>query len=198
MKQPISQAQKLEYAYNCQIRIENTKVSKTVKIFSVSITELIAGETLRKIQLGSASYFAPSLFHCMPSFYLKGYQPDSFPYGFHMVWTVFRHSFSFLFWKMSKNDHIASVDGWVPAEFCMCQQLGADIFSLSPIKKATVRLKYYRLFIVKTTWGLIIKNVWHVSKNFTDTIWNFCLPVVTCTSLWNTEQNAQPNGGFWI
>ena len=50
------------------------------------------------------------------------------------------------------------------------------------IEKATVRLKYYRLFIVKTTWGLIIKKVWHVSTNFTDTIWNFRLPIMTCTS----------------
>ena len=124
----------------------------------------------------------------MPSLHLKRYQPDSFPYGFHVVWTVFRHSFSLLFWKMSENDHIASVDGWVPAEFCMRQQLGADIFS--PIEKATVRLKYYRLFIVKTTWGLIIKNVWHVSTNFTDTIWKFLLPRRDHSSLWITEHNS--------
>jgi hypothetical protein len=44
---------------------------------------------------------------------------------------------------MSENDYIASVDGWVSLEFCVRQQLGADIFSLSPIEKATVRLKYY-------------------------------------------------------
>jgi hypothetical protein len=31
----------LEYAYNWQLRIENTHVSKTVKILSVSITELM-------------------------------------------------------------------------------------------------------------------------------------------------------------
>ena len=30
-----------EYAYNCQIGIENSKVSKTVKILSVSVTELM-------------------------------------------------------------------------------------------------------------------------------------------------------------
>jgi hypothetical protein len=29
---------------------------------------------------------------------------------------------------MSEKDHIASVDEWVPAEFCMC-----NLFSLSPI-----------------------------------------------------------------
>ena len=64
-----------------------------------------------------------------------------------------------------------------------CQQSFASatawsrhFLSLSPIEKATVRVKYYQLFIVKTTWGLIIKNIWHVSMNFTDTIWNFRLP----------------------
>ena len=41
MKLPIFKAQNLEYAYNCQIRIENTQVSKTVKILSVSITALV-------------------------------------------------------------------------------------------------------------------------------------------------------------
>ena len=64
----------------------------------------------------------------MPSLHLKGYQPDSFPYGFHMVWTVFRHSFSLLFWKMSENDHIASVDG--------CEQNSLEqTFSLSLLLK---------------------------------------------------------------
>ena len=42
MKLPSSQAQNLEYAYNCQIRIENTlKFPKLYVILSVSITELI-------------------------------------------------------------------------------------------------------------------------------------------------------------
>jgi hypothetical protein len=44
--------------------------------------------------------------------------------------------------KMSEKDPIASVNGWVPAAFCMHQQSGADIFSLTPIEKAKVRLKY--------------------------------------------------------
>ena len=120
----------------------------------------------------------------------KGYQPDSFSYGFHMVWTVFRHNFRLLFWKMSEKDHIASVDGWVPVEFCMRQQLGADLFSLSTIEKATVRLKCYQLFIVKTTWGLIIKNVWHVSTNFT------LFEMFVMTSLWITEQNVPTKWRF--
>ena len=84
MKLPISQAQKLEYAYYCQIRIESTKVSKTVNIVCEYNRTDIAGKNLRKIQRGSA-YFESSLFHCIPSLHLKGYQPDSFPYGFHLV-----------------------------------------------------------------------------------------------------------------
>ena len=47
------------------------------------------------------------------------------------------------------------------------------------IDDAIVWLKYYRLFRLKTTWGLIINIVWHVSTHFTDTIWNFRLPLVT-------------------
>ena len=38
--------------------------------------------------------------------------------------------------------------------------------------------------------GLIIKNVWHVSTNFTDTIWNFRLPRRDRSSLWISEHNA--------
>jgi hypothetical protein len=66
-------------------------------------------------------------------------------------------------------------------------------FSLSlPIEEATFRLTYYRLYIVKTTWGLIIKNVWHISTNNTDTIWNFRL-----WSLWISEQNAPTNWRYF-
>ena len=130
-------------------------------------------------------FFLKALYS-IASLHLKGYQPDSFPYGFHMVWTVFRQSFRLLIWKMSENDHFASVDGWVPVEFCMRNSLEQTI-SLSPIEDAVVRLKYYRLFIVKTTWGLIIKNVWHVCTDFT----NFSL-YGERSSLWISEHNA-PN-----
>ena len=105
-------------------------------------------------------------------------------------------SFRLLFWKMSENDHITLVDSWVSPDLCMREPLERDLFSLSSIENATVRLKYYRLFIVKTTWGLIIKNVWNVSTIFTDTIWNLHLPVVTCTSLWITQQNAPTKWRF--
>jgi hypothetical protein len=75
------------------------------------------------------------------------------------------------------------------------QQLGAAIFSLSPIEEATVRLKYYWLCIVKTTWGLINKNVWHVSTNFTDTILNLVCPVMTARAYGFLNITQQPNGG---
>jgi hypothetical protein len=107
-----------------------------------------------------------------------------------MVWTVFRHSFRLLFWKMSGNDHIASLYDWVPAAFCMHNSL-EQTFSLSLLmKKLQSRSKYYRLYIVKTTRGLIIKNVWHVSTDYTDTIWNFRLPGRDCLSLWISEHNV--------
>ena len=35
------------------------------------------------------------------------------------------------------------MDSWVALDFHMREQLGADLFSLSPIEKATVQLKYY-------------------------------------------------------
>ena len=95
---------------------------------SVSITELILQV---KTQPGCAVFPESSLFHSLPSLDLKGYQPDSFSYGFHLVSGFY-----------SEKDHIASLDGWVPAAFCMRQQSGADIFSLSPVEEATVRLKY--------------------------------------------------------
>ena len=97
---------------------------------------------------------------------------------------------------MSEKDHISSVDRQMSLDLLMRAALERHLFFLSCIEKAAVRLKYYRLFIVKTTWGLIIKNVWHVSTNFPDTIWNFRLPVVTCTSLWITKQNAPTKWRF--
>ena len=94
LKWPISQPQKLEYAYNCQIRIENTLTFPNCKniVCEYNRTD-IAGENLRKIQSGSASYFETYASYA----YLKGYQPDSFFYGFPKVSTVFRHSFRLLF-----------------------------------------------------------------------------------------------------
>ena len=113
-----------------------------------------------------------------------------------MVWTVFGHSFRLLFRKMSEKDHITSVDGWVPAVFCMRNSL-EQTFSLSLLfKKLQSPLKYYRLNIVKTTWRLIIKIVWHVPMNFTDTIWNFRLPRRDRSSLWISKHNAPTKWRF--
>ena len=157
----------------------------------MSITELILqAKTWGKSNPG-VLFFLKALcsIACLRSI-LKGYQPDSFSYGFHMLWTVFRHSFRLLFWKMSEKDHITSLYGWVPAAFCMCNSL-EQTFSLSLLlKKLQSRLKYYWLYTVKTTWGLIIKNVWHVSTNFTDTIWNLRLLRRDRSSLWISEHNA--------
>ena len=63
MKQTISQAQNLEYPYNCQIRIENTlKFPKLLKILSEYNRTDITGEILRKIQSGSDPYFETPVF----------------------------------------------------------------------------------------------------------------------------------------
>ena len=53
----------------------------------------------------------------------------------------------------------------------------APFLFLFYIDDAVLRLKYYKLFRLKTTWGLILNIVCHVSPNFTDTM-NFRLPVV--------------------
>ena len=97
---------------------------------------------------------------------------------------------------MSENDHIASVDGWVPAEFCMSQQLGADIFSLSPIEEATVRLKYYRLYIVKTPLGLIMKTFDMFLRTLRILFGIFVYPVVTARACGFLNIKRQPNGGI--
>ena len=111
---------------------KHSKVSKIVKILSVSITELILqAKTWGKSNPGHAVFPEISLFHCLPSLHLKGYQPDSFSYGLHMLWTVFRH----LFWKMREKDHIASLYGWVPAAFCMRKSLEQTFYFSLLLKK---------------------------------------------------------------
>ena len=94
-----------EYAYNWQLRIENTKVSKNI-VCEYNRTD-IAGETLRKIQTGSASYFETVVFLCTPIGHGNGYQPYSLFYVFPKMSTAFWRSFTPLCWRMSVNDYIA-------------------------------------------------------------------------------------------
>ena len=137
-----------------------------VKILYVSITELI---------LQAKEVFPDSsLFHWMPCLHLKRYQPDSFSYRILKVSPVFRHSFRLLFWKMSENE------------------LGQPLCLPLLLKKRQSRLIYYRLYILKTTWGLIIKNVWHISVDIMETIWNLCLRCRGHSFLWIYEHNV-PN-----
>jgi hypothetical protein len=64
------------------------------------------------------------------------------------------------------------------------QQLGADIFSLSPIEKASIIYWKNNLRIdYKKTFDMFLRN-------FTDTIWNFCLSRRDRSSLWISEQNS--------
>ena len=43
---------------------------------------------------------------------------------------------------------------------------------------------------LKTTWGMIIKNAWHVSVDIMKTIWNFRLHCRDRSFLWISEHNA--------
>ena len=109
---------------------KHSTVSKMVKILSVSIAVLILQAKTWGKSEEKAVFPESSLFHWMPCLHLKGYQQDSFSYGFLKVWTVFRHSFRLLFGKMSEKDHTASLYGWVTAAFCMHNSLEHP-FSLS-------------------------------------------------------------------
>ena len=127
MKLPISQAQKLEYAYNCQIRIENTiKFQNCQNIVCEYNRTDIAGENLRKIQSGSVSYFETSLFLCMPILHLKGYQPDSFFCGFPKVSTVQTQFQAFIFKNERERSH------------CVSGQVGALRVSFALQSKAAI------------------------------------------------------------
>ena len=95
----------LEYAYNWQLRIENTNVSKTVKILSEYNRTDVAGESLRKIQSGSDSSFESAAFLCVPIEQWMGYQPD---YSF----SAFRRSFTHLCWRIPVSGYIAQVVTW--------------------------------------------------------------------------------------
>ena len=158
----------------------------------------IAGETLRKIKTGSGFYFENSMFHSLPLLDLKGYEQDSFSYRFLKVSTVFRHSFRLLFWKMSQNDNIAS-SGHM--SFARATDFGQPLlfpllFPLLLWKTFAVDILYYRLYIWKTTRGLIIKNfdmfLWTLCKLFGI----FVRVVATAISCGFLNITRQTNGGI--
>ena len=105
--------------------------------------------------------------------HLKGYQPDSFFYGFPKVSTAFRHSFGLLFWRMSENNHIAKVERWGLSEWVVRKRERWPLLLPVLVKSQLSRLIYYWIDIWKTAWELIIKNVCHVSVNIMDLIWSF-------------------------
>ena len=59
---------------------------------------------------------------------------------------------------MSEKDHFVALDGWVPATFCMRQQSGADIFSLSLIEEATVPVEILSIIYCKNNLRLDYKK----------------------------------------
>jgi hypothetical protein len=87
MKLPISQAQKLEYAYfNWQIVFYPILKFPKLSKYCLSITELILQAKTWGKSNPEVLLFLKALcsIACLRSI-LKGYQPDTFPYGFHMV-----------------------------------------------------------------------------------------------------------------
>ena len=128
------------------------------------------------------------MFHSLPLLHLKGYEPDSFSYCFFKVSTVFRHSFRLLFWNISQNNNLAS-SGHM--SFACATEFVQPLFSPLLLWKT---FAVYILLIIyfKTTWGLIIKIVWHVSVDIMETFWNFRLRCHDRSFLWISEHNA-PN-----
>jgi hypothetical protein len=59
---------------------------------------------------------------------------------------------------MSVKDHIASLYGWVPARVLYEQQLGAAIFSLSPIEEATIPVDILTIIYCKNNLRLDYKK----------------------------------------
>ena len=94
-------------------------------------------------------------------------------------------SFRLLSWKMSEKDHIASLYCWVSAAFCMRNSL-EQTFSLSLLlKKLQSRLKYYLLYIVKTTRGLILKKTFDMFLQTLRILFGiFVCLVVTARACW--------------
>ena len=58
---------------------------------------------MRKIYSGTQRFLNKSPFLCFPIEQWRGYQRDSFFYGFLDVSSITIHSFRLLFWKMSQN-----------------------------------------------------------------------------------------------
>jgi hypothetical protein len=93
--------------------------------------------------------------------------------------TVFRNCFRLVIWKMREKAHSEWVDTSVSQRFFLGATESAPFLFSFYIDKAFVRLKYYWLLWLKTTWGLIVNIIWHVSTNFIDNFRVFRLPFVT-------------------
>ena len=136
------------------------------------------------------------MFHSLPSLHLKGYQPYSFSYGFPMVWTVFRHRFRLLFWKMSEKDHIASLYGWVPAAFCMPTAWSRHFLSLSPIEEATVPVEILSIIYCKNNLRIDYKKRLTCFYELYRFYLEFVCNVVTTRACGFLNIMLQPNGGI--
>ena len=123
----------------------------------------------------------------MPNLHLKGYQPDSFFYGFPKVSTVFRHSFRLLFWKNECERSHCRVS--------FALQSKAAIVPPGVIEKPTHPVDILSNIYFKNNLRNDYKNVWHVSVDIMETIWNFRLRCRHRSFLWISKHNAT-NGGI--
>ena len=117
-----------------------------------------------------------------PILHLKGYQPDSFFYGFPKVSSGFY--FEKLAWRITLRKWIGGGSEWVLRNW-----VKPPLFLPLLLKNLHTRLIYYRIYIFKT-WGLIIKNVWHISVVIMDIIWNIGLRCRDRSFLWISEHNS--------
>ena len=125
------------------------------------------------------------MFHSLPLLHLKGYQPD-FPIASSRCQQSSDIVSGFYFEKWARTITLRQVVTWVlPAQ----QNLDSHCFPLSYCERH-LWLIYYQLYILTTTWGLILKNIWHVSVDITDTI-GICLHCDR-SFLWISEHNP-PN-----
>ena len=130
---------------------------------SVSITELIWqvktwGKSNHKV------LFWKAVFHWKPIHHTKTYDPVHDLYGFLYVWPVFGHCFRLLLWKIREIQNFQCVDsGHVQTRVMRVIGNAPFLFLLFYWRKfCPVEI----LFMTKTTRGLILNIVWHVSINF--------------------------------
>ena len=99
---------------------------------------------------------------------------------------------------MSEKDHIASLDGWVPAAFCMRNSVEqAFSLSLSPIEEATVPVETLLIIYCKNNLRIDYKKTFDLSLRTLRILFGiFVCSVVTARACGFLNITCQPNGGI--